>query len=187
LSIIPPETGEPDLLKRLPNLQAILQVYAVIAVMISGWTITAFLWKISTWLLTLNLGEILSVFSYAMCANLVESLIVLVALLLACTLLPARTLRDEFAVRGTLLSIGWIGSLIVLLGSNREFGMESPFKLLMGPLVVLALTAILLAFSKSNAVHSAVLWISDRLVVFLFILMPLYIVLSGYVILRIAV
>ena len=78
------------MLNRLPKSQAILQVYAVIAVMLSAWTITSFLWKLSAWLLVLNLGEILTVFSYAMVTNLIESLIVLFSLLLICILLPVR-------------------------------------------------------------------------------------------------
>jgi len=82
------------MLRRFPKSQAVLQVYAVIAVMLSGWTITAFLWKLSTWLLTLNMGEILTVFSYAMFINLVESLIVLLLLLIVCFLLPAHILRE---------------------------------------------------------------------------------------------
>jgi len=174
-------------LKRFPNPQAILQVYAVIAVMISGWTITAFLWKLSTWLLTLNLGEILVVFSYAMFANLVESMIVLAVLLLICAVLPAHILRDVFAVRGTLLAVGWIGMLIILLSANRQIGMANPSALFIGPLAFMVLTAFLLVISKSNPVQSAILWTSDRLVIFLFVLMPLYIALSGYVIFRIVV
>jgi len=173
------------MLRRFPKSQAVLQVYAVIAVMLSGWTITAFLWKLSTWLLTLNMGEILTVFSYAMFINLVESLIVLLLLLIVCFLLPAHILRDNFVVRGTILSMGFIGSLMAFLGLYRQFGMESSVRLLIAPLALLLFTAILLVFSsKLRFVHSAVLWISDRLIVFLFILMPLYILLFTYVIFR---
>ena len=99
------------MLKRLPNRQAILQVYAVIAVMLSGWTITAFLWKLSAWLLILNIGEIFTVFAYAMVVNLIESLIILLFLLLSCAVLSPSFLRDHFAVRGTILAAGLIGSL----------------------------------------------------------------------------
>ena len=177
-----------DILKRLPKSQSILQVYAVIAVMLSGWTITAFLWKLSTWLLTLNIGEIFTVFSYAMITNLVESLIVLLLLLTVCVLLPPRILRDDFAVRGALLSMGIIGSLMAFVRLNMRSGMESTARVLVEPFAVLLLTAFLLFFSSKNRfalfVRSAVLWISDRMVVFLFILLPLFVILSVYVIFR---
>lgn len=176
------------MLNRLPKSQAILQVYAVIAVMLSAWTITAFLWKLSAWLLLLNLGEIFIVFSYAMVANLLESLTVLFLVLTICILLPPHTLRDDFVVRGTILSVGLIGSLMAFVGLLMRFGIESGLALLLGPLVVLLVTIFLLRFSSGSrlvrSVRSAVLAISDRLVVFLFVLVPLFVLLSAYVILR---
>src|SRR5690242_176211 len=110
------------MLKRLPNRQAILQVYAVIAVMLSGWTITAFLWKLSAWLLILNISEIITVFSYSLVVNLIESLTVLLLLLVACVLMSPSVLRDNFEVRGTILAAGLIGSLIAFVRLHMEFG-----------------------------------------------------------------
>ena len=173
------------MLKRLPTSQAVLPVYSVIAVMLSAWTIIAFLWKLSAWLLILNVGEIFTIFSYAMVVNLIESLIVLLILLAACVLLPAHVLRDEFVVRGTILGAGLVGSLMALVRFDMQFGIESGVKLLIGPLIVILLTALLLAFSlKMRFVSNSILWISDRLTVFLFILLPLFVILFTYVIVR---
>jgi hypothetical protein len=176
------------ILHRLPNRQAILQVYAVIAVMFSAWTITAFLWKLSAWLLILNIGEIFTVFSYSMVANLLESLTVLLLLLIVCALLPASLLRDDFVVRGTMVATGLVGSLMAFVKLQMQFGMESGMKLLIGPLVVLLLTAILLAvppkFHLARFLHSAIQWISDRMLVFLYILVPLFAIVLAYVIFR---
>src|SRR5215208_143735 len=176
------------MLNRLPKPQAILQVYAVIAVMFSAWTITAFLWKLSAWLLLLNLGEIFTIFSYAMVTNLLESLVVLFLLLAICAFLPPPILRDDFVVRGTIVSMGLIGSLMAFVALLMGFGIESGVTLLAGPLTVILLTILLLGFPSESrfirAVHSAILWISDRLVVFLLILLPLFLILSAYVIFR---
>ena len=174
--------------QRFPNRQAILQVYAVIAFLISAWTIIAFLWKLSAWLLILNLGEIFTIFSYAMVVNLIETLMVLMILLILCALLPSRLFRDDFVVRGSLLAFGIIGSLMVFLRLHREFGMESGLKLLIGPLAVWLLTAILLGFlpklQRLRFLHSAIFWISDRMTVFLYVLVPLYIALFSYILFR---
>lgn len=171
--------------KRLPEFQSILQVYAVIAVLFAGWTITAFLWKLSAWLLLLNLGEIFIILSYAIAANFLESLIILLLLLIACMLLPASVLRDEFVVRGTILSIGWIGSLMVFVGSQMQFGIERGLLLLIAPLSVLLLMVFLLQrISKFQRIRSMAIWFSDRVVVFLLILVPLFAVASFYVIFR---
>jgi len=171
--------------QRLPKPQAIVQVYAVIAFMFSAWTIVAFAWKLSTWLLTLNIGEIFTIFSYAMLTNLLESLVVLLLLLVGGALLPPRFLRDDFIVRGTILSIGLIGALMVYLSLNRAFGQENVAALLAGPLALLSLMIFSLGFSsKFGWLRSAATWISDRLIVFLFILLPLFVVLSIYVMAR---
>ncbi|HEX5942410.1 MAG TPA: hypothetical protein VFY66_09035 [Anaerolineales bacterium] len=171
--------------KRLPDFQSILQVYAVIAVMFAGWTLTAFLWKLSAWLMVLNLWEIITLFSYAMAANFLESLLILLLLLLVSALLPARFLLDDFVVRGTVLSIGLIGSLMAFVGSHRQFGFGGGLLLLIMPLAVLALMIFLLHRSPQYPrMRSAAMWLSDRVVVFLFILIPLFTVASVYVIFR---
>jgi hypothetical protein len=173
------------MLSRLPKPQAILQVYAVIAVMFAGWTITAFLWKLSAWLLLLNLGEIVAIFSYAISANFVESLLLLFILLTACALLPARIFRDDFVVRGTVLSLGLIGSLMAFVGSHMQFGIESGLLLLIAPVAVLLLMAFLLyGSSKYQRMRSMAMWFSDRVVVFLFILVPLFVAVFVYVLFR---
>jgi hypothetical protein len=171
--------------KRLPEFQSILQVYAVIAVIFAGWTITAFLWKLSAWLLLLNLGEITTIFSYAMAVNFLESLVVLLILLMMCALLPAHILREDFVVRGTILSIGLIVSLMAFVGFQMLFGIESGLLLLIAPLAVLILMIFILhRSSKQHRIRSMAIWLSDRVTVFLFILVPLYTVFSVYVIFR---
>lgn len=173
------------MLKRLPSSQSILQVYAVIAVLLSAWTITAFLWKLSAWLLLLNLGEIFAIFSYAMLANFVESVIVLLLLLGICILLPPPVLRDHFTVRGTILAAGAIGSLVAFVGLHMQFGMEAGSRVVIGPLIVILLTAFLVGLSsKIHFLASVIWWVTDRLTIFLFILLPLFVILSAYVILR---
>jgi hypothetical protein len=177
-----------SVVQRFPNRQAILQVYAVISFLISAWTIIAFLWKLSAWLLILNLGEIFTIFSYAMVVNLLESLAVLLVLLVVCALLPPPVFRDDFIVRGSVLALGIIGSLMAFIRLHREFGMESGLKLFIGPIVVWVLTAILLGFLPRlqwmRYLHSAILWISDRMTVFLYVLVPLYVALFSYILFR---
>lgn len=169
---------------RLPDTRSILQVYGVIAVMFAGWTILAFLWKLSAWLLLLNLGEIFTIFSYAMAANFLESLLLLAILLAACALLPARILRDHFTVRGTILSVGLVAALMAFVGVEMWAEIRSSPGLLIVPVCVLLLTAVVLRLSSRLRVSSAALWLSDRVTVFLFLLLPLFVILSAYVIVR---
>jgi hypothetical protein len=171
--------------QRLPDLQSIVQVYALIAAVFAGWTITAFLWKLSAWLLFLNLGEILTILSYAFAANFLESLIILSVLLAACALLPAAVLRDDFAVRGSILALGLVGALMAFVGSEIQLGFEKGNWLFVPPLVILLLTGFLLRQSaKFRRLRSAMLWLADRFVIFLFILLPLFALGLVYVIVR---
>jgi hypothetical protein len=63
--------------------------------------------------------------------------------------------------------------------------MEAGLKLLIPPLAVLLLMAFHLSCLQTLPfLRSAVLWLSDRVLIFLFILIPLFVVLSGYVIAR---
>ena len=171
--------------KRLPELRAIFQVYAVIAVMFAGWTMTAFLWKLSAWLLLLNQGEIFTIFSYAMTANFIESIIILLLIIAAGALLPAQALRHDFVVRGTILSIGLIGALMAFVGFHMWFGIETGARLWIAPIVVLLFTGIVVhQFADRKAVRSTAAWLSDRFLVFLFLLLPLFVLSFVYVIFR---
>ena len=171
--------------RRLPDFQAILQVYALIAVMFAGWTITSFLWKLSAWLLLLNLGELLTIFAYALAANFLESLIILSVLLAVCAVFPAPAFRDDFVVRGAILALGLIGSLMAFVVSEIQFGFDIGFRLWLPPLAVLVVTGFLLHRSSRNyRMRWAAMWLADRFVVFLFVLLPLFALGSVYVILR---
>ena len=123
-----------------------------------------------------------------MVVNLLESLTVLMFLLVVCALLPPAVFRDDFIVRGSILAFGIIGSMMAFLRLHREFGMESGLKLFIGPIVVWLLTALLLGLlprlQKLRFLRSAIVWISDRMTVFLYVLVPLYVALFGYIVLR---
>ena len=96
-----------------------------------------------------------------------------------------KVLRDDFVVRGMVLSIGLIGSLMAFVGSHRQLGIGGGLLLLILPLAVLSLTAFLLHRSSTyHRLRSAAMWLSDRVVVFLFILIPLFAVAAVYVIFR---
>lgn len=171
--------------RRLPDFQSVVQVYAIIAVIFAAWTITAFLWKLSAWLLFLNSGEILTILSYAFAANFLESLIVLSVLLGASALLPAPFFRDDFVVRGTILTLGFVGSLMAFVAAEVRVGFEMGNWLFVPPLAVLLLTGFLLRQSSEYPrLRSAMLWLADRFVVFLFILLPLFALGSFHILLR---
>lgn len=164
-----------DIRSKLPDSAAILPVYSVVAVPIFGWTFTSWLWKLPSWLNFLTAVELMGIFSYAMLTALVESLLIFGLLLLLCLILPSKSFRDQFAVRGTWLALSLA---VCVLGNGAWRGLmrftyaDIPLSLwsLVGLLIIIVLT---LSASKIQFMTRAALWISDRLTVFLFILIPI--------------
>jgi hypothetical protein len=161
--------------RRFPTLSAILPVYAVIAVPIYGWTITSWLWKLPSWLNFLTPGEITAIFFYAILTAFVESLLICILLLLLCFLLPSQLFRDRFVVRGTWLTIGLTVSI---LGNGIWRGMTrftyAEISLTVWSMLSLILIIVLTFLSTKVRFMTLIAdWISDRLMIFLYLLIPL--------------
>ena len=172
------------MLKRLPKFADILPVFAVISVMYYAWTLVIFIYKLPGWLFYLNLGEIGGILAHEFMTNFLESLGLLLLLLIACILLPPRFFRDAFAVRGTAFSIVLIASMMVFL--NRYAAtprIGSSLGIWMLVTLVLA-AAVAVVSTRVRFVSKAMAWISDRLIVFLFLLVPLSIISILYLLVR---
>jgi hypothetical protein len=163
------------LFRRFPNVSALLPVYAVIAVPIFGWTINSWLWKLPSWLNFLAPGEITAIFFYAVLTAFVESLLVLSLLLLLCLILPSRMFRDQFVVRGSWLALGLALSILgngIWRGMTRFTYAEVSLTLWS---IVSLLLIVFLTYLSTNIRSMALFanWISDRLLIFLYLVIPL--------------
>jgi hypothetical protein len=162
------------ILRRFPDVSAIFPVYAVIAVPIFGWTITSGFWKLPSWLNFLNFGEISAIFAYAMMTAFLESLLVCGLVLLLCLLLPARTFRDQFVVRGTWLAMGLTLSVLghaAWRGITR-FTYTDVSLVTWSILSTLMIAVMTILSGRVRFMAKLAEWISDRLTVFLYILIP---------------
>jgi hypothetical protein len=70
------------LIERLPKLQSILGVYAVIVFLVYSWTLFTSFYKLPSWMFYLTISQILSVYAYAFSVDLAESVLVLAGILL---------------------------------------------------------------------------------------------------------
>jgi hypothetical protein len=169
--------GTEKLKKRLPVLDAILPVFAMIAFLVYGWTIVAFLWKIPSWIQFLILGEILTIFAYSMAVSLLVSLAILGILLLVCLVLPVRWMRDVFVTRGTIAAVFGLGTMMLYMYRISVDGysyLSNLSRWSWGGLVLTILFTFLSAHIRG--VVRAAAWISDRVTVFLFLLLPISLV-----------
>jgi len=166
---------------RLPKLTDILQVFAVIVVMFYGWSMVVYIWKFPGWIYFLNLGELFAVFSYQLVINLFESLTVLLILLAVCAILPAGVLRDDFAVRGSLISVTLIAAMMLFINRTVVKGEEFGKYMFVWMLGALALAIVFAWLStRLQFIHKTVAWLSDQLTVFLYVLLPFSVV--GFVV-----
>ncbi len=162
-----------NLLDRFPRVQEIVPVFAVIVFMVYAWSIISFLWVLPSWLNFMTPAEIASGFCYVLTLCLVESLSFLLFLLALCFILPSTILKNEFVVRGSALTVSVLGSLMLYFRSHPFFAQlnNSLYSFLLA-----ALFAAILAAFLSTAIRGLrrfMNWISDRLIVFLYVLLPL--------------
>ena len=158
---------------RLPRLNQVIRVYAVIACLTYAWMIVGFLWKLPSWLHFLTVWEILSILSYAFFETFIESLLMLGLLVAICLPLPPRFLRNDFATRGTWSAFVVIGAIVLLL----KYSISIHLRLIVlfvawSSLTLLAVLFFSFLSTRLRWLDSVASWVSDRLVVFLYILVP---------------
>ena len=100
---------------RWPEKRLILNVYAVIVLITYGWSLYTSFWKVPSWMYYLNIGEILSIYAYSFTVNLIESLLLLLACLSPCLILPSKWWKEEFLSRSLMFVMIFLGSITLRL------------------------------------------------------------------------
>ena len=175
------------LLKRLPDRQSILGVYATAVFMIYGWTIWRSFWKLPSWMFVLNLWEIFSVYAYAFVVAFLESILVLAILIFIGFVLPSRWWNDRFTSMGLIWLIVFEGSIMLRLYGNRAPAFWEDFVYNQGPwwAYTLALALLLsLVVPRVRWLGKGFELLAERMVVFLYIYLPLTVISFMVVILR---
>ena len=162
-----------DIYNRLPKQREIAPVYAVIVLMVYGWTILKFNYYLPGWLYFLNLGEIAANFAYAMVVNLLESLVVLLGVVALAFILPKRWFADAFIARGTSLTILTLGLMMVIASQFRSRD-DYPAELIRwSPLLLLLIAGIVYFLGNEARTRRVLEFFADRALIFLYITIPL--------------
>lgn len=120
------------------------------------------------------LGEIAATFSYVVIASFLEGLSFLLFLLVLCFFLPPEYLRDEFAARGTAITLPVIGMIMIYFRITNENIARIIFSAT--GLVISLVIVLLFYFSANNArINSLFAALADRFTVFLYILIPIFV------------
>ena len=159
---------------RLPPIQQILAVYGISALLIHGWTLIGFFWRLPSWEFFLNLGEIALTLAYAMAVNLLECLSILFVLLFFCMVLPHRWFRDVFLSRAAMLVILGLGYVMYIALSIPTTNDVYPADLVrLIPVFGLLILGLVFFVGRIAPVQKLVENLADRAAIFAYIFGPL--------------
>ncbi len=160
------------MISRLPKLRQIAPVYAVIVLMIYGWTTIWFLWKVPSWLFFMTVNEIFDVFAFAMLNAFLESLVVLSAPVLLSLVLPEKWFHELFVSRGASFVFLWLAYIMFFAFQFQE---ETYPKLLLflTPGVFIVILGLVYLSGKWPFARRVVEAFADRCVVFLYLSIPI--------------
>jgi len=164
-----------NLRKRLPSATSAAQAYALLVLMLYGWTLYRFVWKIPAWVYSLTLGEIAQIYAYALSVNLLESAAALALLLLISFLLPPAWLTESFAARSAAFLFPLLIYLMAL-SNHFESAIEKYYPqtyLQWLPAAIVGSLALAWLAGKWNPLRRALEDLTARAVIFLYIFMPL--------------
>jgi hypothetical protein len=166
------------------NLQELTPVYAVIVVILYSWSLIHFFWKLPSWLDFLSAGEISVVLAYMIVINAIESILVLLAVLVARWVFFWAWPDGQFIVKGVVLVVAGLGFLML---RNHYFPTKALYALTLTHWLSLsgaAILIILFPFGRIPLFQRAVASLADRFVVFLYISMPATVLAILIVVLR---
>jgi hypothetical protein len=169
---------------RLPKWPQIAAVYAIIVLVAYTWTILWFFWKLPSWLYFLSIGEVLTVFAYAMATNLLESLLVLCLPLGVSLVLPRKWFSEAFVARGVIVVLSALGyaAFIMYQFQSREDYPSGIIRLI--PVVFLASLVLAYLAGKVKFLVKALDFFAEQATIFLYITLPISLVSLVVVIVR---
>lgn len=162
---------------KAPNRSDLFLAYSVIVFLVYTWTIFASFYKFPSWIMYLDVVEILSVYAYSFVFSWVESLLVLAGvLLLEFTLFLFLKSRKGFTARALVMLLVIFGvsvtRLILYFDFDQMdvfFAMEKTWWLVAFPVAVLLALASS-GFSRARVVLNG---FAERTQVFLYVYLPL--------------
>lgn len=158
---------------RFPSRAQMVLVYASCVTVVFSWSTLWFLDHLTGWLFYLDTVRILSILAYGEAFALVESVTLLAVSVLLSAMLPRSMFRDRFAEIGTagiILTALWA----VLIQYNDEtIRLLSVRSLVLFVLAYLSsILAVALAVSRSVPIQKAIDAMATRLVILLYLYVP---------------
>ena len=170
--------------EKIPKLEEIAPVYAVIVMMIYPWTLTRYFWKLSSWILFASVGDLVALFAYMVVVNLLESIVVLLVPILMSIILPQKWFYDRFRTRSISLMVFGLGYLIYL---DKKLYADSPFPLTLVrwiPMAVIVIIVLVFLVDRVGLLRRVLDELANRLTIFLYISIPVSVIALLVVLIR---
>ena len=170
--------------EKIPKLQDIAPVYAVIVMMIYPWTLTRYFWKLSGWILFASGGDLAAFFAYMVVVNLLESILILLVPLAMSIILPRKLFYDRFKTRSVALVLFGLGFLIYL---NRNLHADAPFPMTLVqwiPVAGVAILVLVFLVDQVGFLRRVLDELANRLTIFLYISIPVSVIALLVVLMR---
>ncbi|HUH95861.1 MAG TPA: hypothetical protein VLZ89_00790 [Anaerolineales bacterium] len=164
-----------SLKNRFPSLQQVLAIYGVISLILCGWTLIWFFWKLPSWEFFMTTGEIATVLAYAMATNFLESCTVLLLPLFLCVILPAEWFKDSFLSRASALVVLGLGYIMYISSHIYSSPNDDSYPTSLVRLIpVIGLLILLLTFvaGRIRFLRRPLEGLADRATIFSYILLP---------------
>ena len=159
---------------RLPGIQQVLAVYGITALLIHGWTLIWLFWKLPSWEHFLTFGEMFAVFAYSMTTNLLESLVIMFALLSLSMILPRGWFKDAFLSRASwlvILALVYMMYIASHISSNNDSYPIGLVRLI--PVFGVLILALSFFLGRISLTRNLVENLADRATIFSYIFLPL--------------
>jgi len=163
--------------ERLPAKQDLVRVFAACAFPIYSWAIFQFLERMTGWLYYLSIWEVLGIFAYTQVFALFETGVIFAGLTLLAWLLPPSLFRRRFVAVGMIVIVLAAAFAIVLHYQEKALRALSPplLAVIAAAAGVVSLAAYLWV-RGSERIEQALCNLGDRLILFVYIYVPLSLV-----------
>jgi predicted membrane channel-forming protein YqfA (hemolysin III family) len=139
-----------------------------------SWTNLWFLHKLPSWVLFVELWDILGIFAYVQAFALMESTVLFLFLVVLALILPAQSFGESLVDYGSILMLihaSWI--LVLHVVGGEIFGWGRGKVLLLLALYLASVGVSLALVHRSSHIAKLLQMLADRLVVMLYIYVPL--------------
>lgn len=160
-------------LRRFPTIKQLAPVFALTFFLFNAWTMFRFFWKLPSWLFFLNVREILAVLAYSFSTNLLESMLVVISLAILAAILPNNWFRDVFIPVGiaiVILILSYLSYFLLQFYSREDYPSEVVRS---SPFVIVGIFFLASFLGRIPFFRRIFDGLADRIIVFLYFLLPL--------------